>query len=130
MNISINESSTKPIITNSILQRIENMCNKLAWSKYRLAKESHLPYSSVRNMFSRGSTPSIQNLEKICRGFGISVNEFLSCEELPDSSFLHFTKSFFSLSESNKILVLQYIDSLNSSENRTVAIAKENKIIS
>lgn len=61
---------------NQILSRIEYFLTKKKWSRYRLAKESNIPYSSLDNLYKRNSYPSIPMLYKICQSFNISLHEF------------------------------------------------------
>ena len=63
---------------NKTLQRIHQLCNERNWSLYRLAKEADVPYSSLSNMFSRNTQPTVSTLEKICSGFGISMIDFFN----------------------------------------------------
>ena len=53
------------------------------WSLYKLAKKSDIAYSSLNNIFNRQTCPTIITLEKICKGFGISLSEFFSFESNP-----------------------------------------------
>ena len=46
------------------------------WSTYKLAYESGLTQSTLSNMFSRGTCPTVDTLEKICEAFGISLSDF------------------------------------------------------
>lgn len=46
----------------------------------KLAKESNIAYSSLYNIFNRQTCPTIVTLEKICKGFNISLSEFFSFE--------------------------------------------------
>ena len=48
------------------------------WTEYRLVKETHLPQSTISNIFHRGTTPSIATLEVICKTFGITLCQFFA----------------------------------------------------
>jgi len=63
---------------NAVLLRIQEILAERSWSVYKLAKESDIPYSSLNNIFIRHTTPTIISLEKICKGFNISLSEFFS----------------------------------------------------
>ena len=52
--------------------RITELMIRHGWSEYRLAKESGLSQSTISNMFSRNTMPSISTLEVICDAFGIT----------------------------------------------------------
>lgn len=62
----------------AIIQHIQEICEKRHWTYYKLAKEAGMPYSSLNNLFARGTCPTIPTLEQICGGFGISMLEFFS----------------------------------------------------
>ncbi len=59
-----------------MINKIRENCDRRHWSLYKLAKEAGLPYSSLNNIFSRGTCPSIPTLAQICSGFGISLSDF------------------------------------------------------
>lgn len=61
------------------LDRIQQMMDERGWTMYRLARESGINDSTIINSFRRHTQPSIQTLEAICKGFGISMSEFF-CE--------------------------------------------------
>ena len=54
-------------------QRIRELMAQRQWSEYRLAIASGLSQSTIANIFSRNTTPSITTLESICSAFGISL---------------------------------------------------------
>lgn len=72
----------KPSEYNSVLNRIEYWRIKKHWSRYRLAKESGIPYSSFDNLYKRNSFPSISMLYKICNSVHITMSDFFQ-DELP-----------------------------------------------
>lgn len=71
------------MIEDKVLERIHELLEYKHWSLYRLAKESELSYSSLNNLFNRGTCPSISTLERICFGFNISLAEFFDFSENP-----------------------------------------------
>ena len=58
--------------------RITELMIRHGWSEYRLAKESGLSQSTISNMFSRNTMPSISTLEVICDAFGLTLAQFFS----------------------------------------------------
>lgn len=62
------------------LNKIKMLCESRNWTVYRLAKEADIPYSSLNNIFIRNTQPTIPTLEKICNGFGITLQEFFAPE--------------------------------------------------
>ncbi len=65
----------------NVTERIKKLCEIRSWSYYRLAKESRVTYSTLSTMLNKGMVPSIPTLEKICRGFGISLSQFFLEDE-------------------------------------------------
>lgn len=64
-----------------VIKRIEELCEQKNWSKYRLAKESGIPHSTIFNMLKRTNTPTISTLVKICNGLGITLSQFFADDE-------------------------------------------------
>ena len=65
----------------NVTERIKKLCEVRSWSYYRLAKESRVTYSTLSTMLNKDMVPSIPTLEKICRGFGISLSQFFLEDE-------------------------------------------------
>ncbi|MCR5505383.1 MAG: helix-turn-helix transcriptional regulator [Bacilli bacterium] len=59
-----------------VLQKIKVLQRERGWSTYRLAYESGITQSTLSNMFTRGTCPTIETLEQICEAFGITLSEF------------------------------------------------------
>lgn len=51
-------------------------------SVYRLAEITGINQSTLANTFSRGTVPSIQNLEIICNALGLTLSQFFSTDEI------------------------------------------------
>ena len=60
-----------------ILEKITKLRLERGWSVYKLADEAGLTQSTVSNMFSRKTTPSISTLSQICDAFGLTLSQFL-----------------------------------------------------
>ena len=58
--------------------RIKALMAERGWSEYRLAIASGLSQSTVANIFTRNTTPSLPTLEAICQGFGITLSQFFA----------------------------------------------------
>lgn len=58
--------------------RIRELMQERGWSEYRLAIASGLSQSTVANIFNRNTTPSVNTLEAICQGFGITLAQFFA----------------------------------------------------
>jgi len=59
-------------------ERIQDLMQERGWTEYRLAIASGLSQSTIANIFSRNTTPSISTLEAICHGFGITLAQFFA----------------------------------------------------
>ena len=56
------------VITRHRLQR--------GGSEYDLAKNSGLTQSTISTWYRKNQTPTIQTLDKVCKGFGITLSQF------------------------------------------------------
>lgn len=65
-----------------VLERLDRLMKARGWSMYRLAKERGLPESTVANIYRRNAVPSIDTLEKICPGLGITLAQFFADGEM------------------------------------------------
>lgn len=65
-----------------VLERLRRLMEARGWTMYRLAKESGLTESTIANIYRRNAIPSIDTLEKICQGFGITLSQFFADDEL------------------------------------------------
>jgi transcriptional regulator with XRE-family HTH domain len=61
-----------------ILARLQQLMDERGWSMYRLAKECHLPESTIINSYRRQTQPSIATLDALCKGLGISISQFFA----------------------------------------------------
>ena len=106
------------MIENAVIERIQELLEFNHWTPYRLAKNSHIPYSSLNNLLNRRTCPSIPTLEKICNGFNISLSEFFEFVENPlrDNRITEIQQdiinSYESLSVKDKGLLIAYLRGL------------------
>lgn len=61
-----------------VIQRIEELRNERQWTKYRLAEEAMLTYSTLSAVYSRGTPPKLEILEMICNAFRITLAQFFA----------------------------------------------------
>lgn len=68
-------------IGEAIVKRIDELLFERGWSLYKLAKESCLPLSTLKNLYT-GHTkcPTLLVIYKISEAFGISPIQFLDCD--------------------------------------------------
>lgn len=98
-----------------ILHRIDFLRSERGWSVYKLSNEAGITQSTLANMFSRGTLPSISTLTDICAALGITLSEFfheegeatkLTAEEL------NLVQNYRKLSPKNKQAVEMLIENL------------------
>ena len=64
-----------------IIKRLNELRLESNMSVYRLSELSGINQSTLANTFSRGTVPSIENLEKICEALGITLSQFFATNE-------------------------------------------------
>ena len=70
--------STYTVVKNRILQ----LLGEKNLSIYKLAMESAVPPSSIKNiLYGKSQNPGLVTLKMLCDGFGISLVEFFDTEE-------------------------------------------------
>lgn len=65
-----------------VLGRLRQLLDERGWTEYRLSKECGLAQSTIGNIYRRNTVPSIETVETICRGFGISMAQFFAEDDL------------------------------------------------
>lgn len=99
----------------NILHRIDSLRNNRGWSVYKLANEAGITQSTLANMFSRGTLPSISTLTEICAAFEITLSDFFleeteSTRLSVDETIL--VQNYRKLSDKNKQAVDLLIENL------------------
>ena len=64
-----------------MIEKLNKMRLERNLSVYRLAELSGINQSTLANTFSRGTLPSIANLELICDTMGITLSQFFQEDE-------------------------------------------------
>lgn len=59
-----------------IIDKIKYLTNQKGWTIYQLSNEADIGQSTLTNMFTRGTLPSITTLTKLCDAFGITLSQF------------------------------------------------------
>ena len=59
----------------NILKRIRQLQNESNWTIYQLSVETEIPQSTINNMFSRNTLPSMTSFTAICKAFDISLSD-------------------------------------------------------
>ena len=98
-----------------VKQRLKSIMDERGWTMYRLAKESGVAWTTIRNMYARNTEPSIQTLEALCAGMGITLPQFFDEDNTmgisPEQSSL--LQRWSRLHEKDRCLVSELVDSLN-----------------
>lgn len=97
-----------------IIERIEELCEQKKLSRYRLSQKSGISQSSISTLMNRKSMPTIQTLEKICGGIGITLAQFFAKDEILDitDEQKQFLVMLNDLDEQEKELLKAYIQGL------------------
>ena len=61
-----------------VLKEITRLRLERGWSEYDLAKNSGLSQSTISTWYRKGQTTTIQTLDKVCKGFGITLSHFFA----------------------------------------------------
>ena len=96
-------------------KRIKQLMDDRGWTDYRLAKQSGLSHSTVTNMFNRNNAPTLPTLESVCRAFGITLAQFFSEGDSPNTLTEEQQKLFSrwsTLSDEQKRLLLELMNTM------------------
>lgn len=98
-----------------VKNRIRELAESRGWTYYRLAKESGVSWSTIRNMFDRNTEPTVPTLEALCRGLGITLVDLLLSDDIPDltSDQRELITNWNNLSEDDKKIVLALVRSMS-----------------
>lgn len=61
-----------------VLGEITRLRLQRGWSEYELAQNAGLTQSTISTWYRKKQTPTIQTLEKVCTGFGITLSQFFA----------------------------------------------------
>jgi len=69
-------------IYETVKLRIMNLCDEKRMSIHKLAMESGIAPSTIKNiLYGKSVNPGIVTIKMLCDGFGISIVEFFDTEE-------------------------------------------------
>jgi len=99
-------------------ERLRRLLNERGWTEYRLAKNSGLSESTIANIFSRNTVPSISTLESICKGFGITLSQFFSDGDMVELSpdLKNLFNKWVTLTSDQKNAVIYVIEAFNNNK--------------
>ena len=84
-------------------------------SRYRLAQKSGISQSSISTLLNRQSVPTIQTLEKLCKGLDMTLAQFFSeDDELPNltEEQKRLLTTWNAMNEQEKALVEAYMQGI------------------
>ena len=64
-----------------ILAEITRLRLNRNWSEYQLAQHYGISQSTISTWYRKNQVPTIQTLEKVCLGFGITLSQFLANDD-------------------------------------------------
>ncbi len=95
-------------------EKLQKLMKERGLTMYRLSVDSGLSQSTIANIFRRNTTPSVETLEMICKGFGITLSQFFAEGEMvemtPDLKELF--DGWLSLNTEQKSAVLQMMKAM------------------
>ena len=101
---------------NDIIARIADLSDSKGWTLHRLCNESNITYSDMSKFLRGNKMISLNNLQRICKAFDISLSQFFSFNQsLPDmikESDWNMLESYIKLDDAYKHLVIEVIDVL------------------
>ena len=59
-------------------ERLRKMLDERGLTTYKMAELSGLSHTTLANVFKRNTVPSINTLQAICKGFGITLSQFFA----------------------------------------------------
>ena len=100
---------------NFVLDRIEELCREKGMSHYRLALKSGVHQSSLSTLMNRRSTPNVFTLDRLCKGFDITLAQFFA----PEAKRVDLTEAeeyistmWDNMSETEKKIVTAYMEGM------------------
>ena len=96
----------------TVREKLLALLQTRGWSFYRLAKESGVAWSTIRNMFERGTDPTLSTLEALCAGLGVSLVELLQDDSQTPDAPAELLEAWQKLSEKNRQLALELMRAL------------------
>ncbi len=97
-------------------QRLRQLLDARGWTEYRLSKQCGLSESTIANIFSRNTVPTIATLEQICKGFGITLAQFFCDGEMVELTpeLDEVFSCWLTLSPEQKKVIIQTMKAMNS----------------
>ena len=96
------------------LARLKQLLNDRGWTEYRLSKECGLAQSTIGNIYRRNVNPSLDTLETICKGFGITLSQVFAEGEVVELTpeLKEVFENWISLTPKQKDAALQMLKAM------------------
>ncbi|MDE6677602.1 MAG: helix-turn-helix domain-containing protein [Ruminococcus sp.] len=100
-------------------ERLRQLLAERGWSVYRLAVNCGLSESTLANIFKRNTVPSVTTLEAICNGFGITLSQFFSENEMVELTpeLKELFDNWVNLTTEQKSAIKQLLKSIHNNKN-------------
>lgn len=95
-----------------ILEKIKDLTADRGWTIYKLSEASGISQSTLSNMFTRKTLPSIATLSQLCEAFNITLSEFFKEDNNNSDDEIFMLLKYRQLSITNKSIVLELINSM------------------
>lgn len=95
-----------------ILEKIKDLTADRGWTIYKLSEASGISQSTLSNMFTRKTLPSITTLSQLCEAFNITLSEFFKENNNNSDDEIFMLLKYRQLSITNKSIVLELINSM------------------
>lgn len=86
------------------------------WTEYELAQHSGLSQSTISTWYRKNQIPTVQTLDKVCKGFGITLSQFF----VEDGDTLQLTleqrellDKWAALTDTQQVLFLELFKSIS-----------------
>ena len=99
-----------------ILAEITRLRLMRNWTEYELAQHSGLSQSTISTWYRKNQIPTVQTLDRVCKGFGITLSQFFA----EDGDTLQLTleqkellENWAALTDTQQILFLELFKSIS-----------------
>ena len=99
-------------------ERLRQMLDERALTTYKMAELSGLSHTTLANVFKRNTVPSINTLQAICKGFGITLSQFFAEGDMVEMTpeLKELFDGWVNLNPEQKAAVQQMINAMNNSK--------------
>ena len=89
--------------------RLRKLLKEQGWTRYKLAKESGVPESTLTNIFYRGTIPTVATLDDICKTLNITLSQFFAENDMVEMTdeLKEFYDAWIALSPEERKYILE-----------------------